>query len=368
MAKKEKGKLFDAVQHADKQRIATFFGYVFVFIISIVISAWTVDFDISQILTTSFIGNLAFNYSIAIIVLTLALRDGDLFFQGRKKGDFHDAIVNLSSVCKLIISRGLSTIFPQYWDKRYQIEHKDFIKQQLREQQIDKEEIIELTEDELNGLLKEPLLKKWEDGHETVFKVITDEQLEVVLKYKKGKYKFPKITAQAFFSKGSSNAYLAIATIDTRKKKLTGISVAYRLGMLLLTSTLISIIVFDTLQGSPQQALVSAVARLFNIFTSMVYGYGVAYDKNRLDLAEAIYKGQVIQEFMNEYDTGMFVPINVDEEIRAKLKLLEVKANDNIKQEEKQVKEEEAPIVETEIEITPEELAEIKAKRELDNK
>ncbi|MCK9576968.1 MAG: hypothetical protein M0R51_13785 [Clostridia bacterium] len=364
MAKKDKSKLFDVVQQADKQRVATFFGYVFVFIISIVISAWTVNFDIGQILTTSFIGNLAFNYSIAIIVLSLALRDGDLFFQGRKKGDFHEATLKLVNVCKLVINRGLSTIFPQYWDKRYQIEHKDFIKQQLREQQIDKEEIIELTEEELNELLKEPLVKKWDDGHETVFKVITDEQLEVVLKYKKGKYRFPKMTAQTFFSKGSGNTYLAVATIDNRKKKLTGVSVAYRLGMLLLTSTLISIIVFDTLQGSPQEALVSAVARLFNIFTSMVYGYGVAYDKNRLDLAEANYKGQIMQEFINEYDTGMFVPINLDDQIKAKLKALEEKAKAELVIEEAVS---EVPNPENEIsEITPEELDIIKARRELE--
>ena len=96
----------------------------------------------------------------------------------------------------------------------------------------------------------------------------------------------------------------------------------------------------------------------------MVYGYGVAYDKNRLDLAEANYKGQIMQEFINEYDTGMFVPINLDDQIKAKLKALEEKAKAELVIEEAVS---EVPNPENEIsEITPEELDIIKARRELE--
>ena len=361
--KKQKTKLNDLFSRVDKNRTAMMLGYVFVFLISIVVSALSVDFNIERIATTSFIGNLAFNYSMAIIVLMLSIRDGDVFFQTRTKGDFAISLLSLKESCKRVVERGLSSLFPQYWDKRYQQEKQEFVKQQLELVQINKREILDLSDEEIKKLKTEPLLKKWTDGKETVFQVINDEQYDAVMKYKKGKYHFPKMAAQTFFSRGSENTYLIVATVDARKKKLTGWTVGQRLGMLLITSTLVSILVFDALSGSPTEAIANTVARLFNIFTSMAYGYSVAFDKNKLDLLEVEYKEQIIQEFMNDYDTGIFLPINIDEEIRTKLRVLDEQQQEKerIAKAESKSEEQEA---EQEIVLSPDEYEKLIQDRE----
>lgn len=352
----DKGKLkvaFNNVVNADKQRLVTYVAYVVVVVVAVFISFWNVIFGTDNFNVGRFVANLSFNIAIAVLILVLAWRDGELTNQTRKKGLLHDARQTFDKIVKIVVDR---FAFQQWNDNFYEVKHKEFIMNLLSTFGIYDYDYLLISENDLKKLQNEPLenITYRYKGKEYIVSLdaITESQYYKLLKIRKNPPRYERLPFTFFLSRQSVDEYQRYAKEQERNKKQKVIALSYRVVSLLIFSGIIAFSIVNPIKSSASQVAFDTAGRMFQFVTSMFMGYTIAYDEGKREIESLDYKCQIIQAFDDDVQNGIFVPKDRNEVIAEKVALLReqrIKENgiNHLTMQGDQIKE-------VELEMTPE--------------
>lgn len=326
----QKKTLKDILKGQDKTRLFNALAYVVIMLLSVFVSAFAVDFDVTKILSWTFIGNLAFNYAVAIMALFIAILDGENYFENRLKGMYFDTKAKFNEVKTLFVSKNVNAIFPEYIDYRYKKEQRNEITNLLLNNDIDIS-YYDIDRELLNKTLNEPIFirldlfkeiskeeyfdYKLKGAKVQALPMLTQEQyLNVVHLHERG-VNLPRLQYSTFLSLKGSISWRKVALDEQRKKTIKRWSIFYRALFLFLFSAIIAITAVSLGDAPTGKVLTDTMSRLFNLISSIIFGYSIAHDEDTLNIEILDYKTSVIQDSITEYETGKFKPEDIEDKV-----------------------------------------------------
>ena len=312
----------------DKVRLIIFLSYVAVIGVTIVLSLYNVGFDPNKITWSRLLGDVLIASALSIVSMFMALADGRIHFHNTDKHPFRAILNELMSTAWSLIRRGLTFAFTGYAHKEYLERRDEYLLSKLRGVGLQDLRILDLSREEVKSLCSTPILKVI-NGAEVGFDIITMVQYLFIIELKDGGYKYNETPSDWFLSgvsSKSSDLYQYYARSEKLRKRDRRWRVAYRLVMLCaITIIWAAIAVGD--DPFSQQSFVNAALRTFTVIFSIASGYLASKDEVDSEADELNYKKLFIDKFFSDYTSGVYVPPNLTDLVREKLKKLE---NDSI--------------------------------------
>lgn len=316
--------------HADKFRLIIFLSYFAVIAVTIVLSLWNAGFDPSKINWVKVLGEVLISSALTIIAMFMALADGRLYFHNTDKHPFKLVFETHQSTAWGLIRRGLSFAFSGYAHLEYLARYDEYLLSLIRTVGLQDIRILQLSREELRQLCNEPLLKLF-DGKEVGFDIITDIQYVHLLKIKDGRYEYEETPADWFLSgvsSQSSDLYRYYARSSKLRARNRRLRIAYRLIMLLVIAIIwAGIFVGDDPFGS--QSIINAVLRTCTVVFAIVSGYLASKDETDNETDELSYKKLFLDKFFSDYKSGVYVPADLTDIVKEKLKKLDAEITDD---------------------------------------
>ena len=354
--KKQRKSLAEILKQNDKQKLLTYSAYVVIILVSTFISAYQVQFDVGKITTWEFLGNLLFNYVVAIIGLFVGIQDAERHYEQTTKSEYYNAKIDYKKAKDKLYETKTNVLFADYVVYRYKKEQEIEIQNLLIEKTLPIE-LISLPDDLFNLLKTQSiayygnyqLIESSEEARElrkqniktTEIYKLTEEQFEFVKEIKENGVNLPALKYSEFLNESGSSDWRDIAYKERHKKSIKRWGFTYRAVMLLLLSAIISIAVVELTKATTGKVLTDIANRLFNLITSIVFAYSIARTEDNMNKDICIYKTNIILDCISETQTGAWKKENISDKVYEEL--------DKIKEDNKNVeiilpKQEEQPI------------------------
>ena len=352
-SKKPKKSLTEILKQGDKQKLLTYSAYVVIILVSTFISAYQVEFDVSQITSWAFLGNLLFNYAVAIIGLFVGIQDAERHYEQTTKSQYYLAKVEYKKAKDKLYETKTNVLFADYVVYRYKKEQFIEMQNLFIEKSIPIE-VIDLPENLFNLLQYQSIayygnyqliesseeankLRK-EDIKTTEIYKLTEEQYEFALEVRTKGVNLPSLKYSEFLNESGSSDWRDIAYKERHKKSIKRWGFTYRAVMLLLISAIISMAVVELNDAPVGKVLTDIANRLFNLITSIVFAYSIARTEDNMNKDICIYKTSIILDCISETQTGAWKKESVSEKVYQEL--------DKIKEENEKVEVvESAPVI-----------------------
>lgn len=351
MEEQKENKFVKWVKNSNKQKIFTYLAYILIILVSTFVSAFSVGFDITQMASWAFIGNLLFNYAVAMMGLLVAISDGENFFENRKVGDYAKAKEDYATAKTQITNKNYIALFPEYIDYRYKIEKRQAINKIILDLNLPSQ-IYDLSKAQIKMLITAPLLIRLDTMEEITkeeyftlqkqnakvmaFDLVSEEHANKVIELKEKGIYFPHMNYASFFTSNGECSWEQVAEQEQNKKKIKRLGMLYRAIMLVLVSAIIAVSTIG-LNDAPVGKVVSdTFNRLFNLVCSIFFGYSLAKEEDLLNITILTYKADMLICAITDIETKRFIPENIEDKVLAKYDEL---------QEERKKKEVEAELV-----------------------
>lgn len=310
----------------DKSRIITLSAYFAITAIEIVLSLFSVGLNFNNIKDwAGFWGNVLIQDALIIALMYVAMKDGGILFRTSDKYKFLKALNVLVDRAWTVMKRGLAFAFRGYSHSRYEANRLDYLRFRLQKCGLSEVRILSFTYAELDSLLAKETVKSF-DGKDIGFDIITPEQYLVVKALKEGHYTYEEIPSDWFLSNISSqdsDLYSFYSRAADNRKKAKVWSVIYRIIMIGLLSAYWAAAFIDTSNMLNAQAWVNTITRTGTAIGAIVSGYIAAKEDADSEAEEMTYKSSFIDGFFSDYNSGVFVPKDMTEEVKEKLAKLE---------------------------------------------
>lgn len=342
--KRERKSLGEIIKQANKQKILTYTAYVVIILVSTFISAYQVNFDITKITSWEFIGNLLFNYAVAIIGLFVGIQDAEQHYETTTKSEYYIAKQKYKEVIDKLYATKTNVVFPEYVVYRYKKEEQIEMENMLIEQSI-APEVAKLPNNIFEMLSyqsvayygnyelitgSEQARELRQKGIKTIeIQRLNEEQFEYATRLRNKGVKLPSLKYSAFLNESGSSEWRDIAYKERNKKSLKRWGFAYRAVMLLLVSSIISIAVISGNEAPAGKVATDVMNRLFNLITSIVFAYSIARTEDRMNRDICVYKTTILQDCIAETELGSWKREDLSEKVYAEL--------DKIKQDNENV-------------------------------
>ena len=343
-SKKPRKSLTEILKQGDKQKLLTYSAYVVIILVSTFISAYQVEFDVSQITSWGFLGNLLFNYAVAIIGLFVGIQDAERHYEQTTKSQYYLAKVEYKKAKDKLYETKTNVLFADYVVYRYKKEQFIEMQNLFIEKSIPIE-VIDLPENLFNLLQYQSiayygnyqLIESSEEANKlrkeniktTEIYKLTEEQYEFALEVRTNGVNLPSLKYSEFLNESGSSDWRDIAYKERHKKSIKRWGFTYRAVMLLLISAIISMAVVELNDAPVGKVLTDIANRLFNLITSIVFAYSIARTEDNMNKDICIYKTSIILDCISETQTGAWKKESVSEKVYQEL--------DKIKEEEKNV-------------------------------
>ena len=343
-SKKPKKSLTEILKQGDKQKLLTYSAYVVIILVSTFISAYQVEFDVSQITSWGFLGNLLFNYAVAIIGLFVGIQDAERHYEQTTKSQYYLAKVEYKKAKDKLYETKTNVLFADYVVYRYKKEQFIEMQNLFIEKSIPIE-VIDLPENLFNLLQYQSiayygnyqLIESSEEANKlrkeniktTEIYKLTEEQYEFALEVRTNGVNLPSLKYSEFLNESGSSDWRDIAYKERHKKSIKRWGFTYRAVMLLLISAIISMAVVELNDAPVGKVLTDIANRLFNLITSIVFAYSIARTEDNMNKDICIYKTSIILDCISETQPGAWKKESVSEKVYQEL--------DKIKEEEKNV-------------------------------
>lgn len=310
-----------------KQRALTWASYAAIIVLSVISSCYQLFFDLEHFDSTKFITKLAISVTIAIFAMLLSIRDGETTNETRKSGDYYDIKQAFAAKLKLLINKEW---FKQWCDEiLYVRERKAYVMELLNQYNIFDYEYVLVQEDDLKRLLDNPARCRIgidADGKpvEKALDQIDEFQLKGIRKIKKG-IDFPKLEYTYFTSRNSRNGYKYQATLQETQRRRKIWALAYRIMVIAITTSIFALAIVNPFDSSTEQVIYDTISRVTTLLTTCFMGYTIANDEMLENMDSLEFKGDKIDEYLTERESGSFVPVSRDERIKARIEELERK-------------------------------------------
>lgn len=264
--------------------------YLGIVALTFVLSLFTIGFDFARLSTGTYWGNMAVNYCLSIVSLMAATKDGS--DKGKRKASYQKARDSLESAIQTVHERGISFLLSDYLAAKYELDRKAFIKETLSLNAIDPKYL------EMDTKTLRKNRRKFD---------LSGDQLNILCRLKKGKYKVRQISTSDLFSEKSAAATMNLGPAYNMSKRQLDLSLP-RMVMMLVISALFASVGIDAAQQSGITTAINLVVRLFTIATSIASGYMNGFTVDRE--LEVVYakREDILRVFMQKLDSGEYVP------------------------------------------------------------
>lgn len=310
----------------DKTTILRFTSLSLAFVLVIILGFGARFFIESDWNTTDFWGNFGLSASLCVYCIFLSIPEARDNYRKKVDGRYQECRNEFKAIRDKVKDR--DSDFDQWLELYYQEQKRDHFRQLLSIKGIRNERVLDLDITELDELRK-PHKKVWEDGTETAFPSMTDDQIALVKAILKGRISVRKIPNAAFKTMGGkmiSNEYVSQGKRDALEYLEYGVLIAGRLGLMCIITFMTALFGIKLAQSqSAEQAInqiVDTISRLWTMVSSYVYGFSIGRTmiSNECDRIE--FKTRVNSQFLSDKD---FKPINEDELIRRQIEEEEAK-------------------------------------------
>lgn len=328
----------------------------------VLVALWNVNFDISKIKDPNFLSNLAFIYGIVVFALFISIAMFDNFLDERGKGTLYEAKTYYFNNVNNLAKRKMNYIFRQYSHYRYLRNRENLINKLLYKIGFETNDILSLSKEQIHTLINKPLIVG-----ELAFDTIDDFQYQALMKIKDGEIDYPEIDDSYYFSDEDKDEYYENARSGSKKKKIQINSIVYKLVILLLSSIIITSAVLNKSDKTIYELIFKAVSYVFTLYGGILSGMFISIDKANITTKQYRFKGRMIEECINDYDTGIFVPEDISEKVKQKVAMIQEAEEKAIKAVVETPTPTPTPTQNEDFELTEEELEKIKLERAVKN-
>lgn len=323
--KKAKSSYVKIANGFGKQRIITWISYAAIVALSVLASAYELLFNFEQFDATKFATKLSISLSIAILSLLMAIKDGQTTNESKRFGDYFDTKQKFAKKLESIVNRDW---FRQWCDgPLYERERKSAVDAILNEYGITECEYLNVSDEDLEALQKEPKIcdvGKSENG-EPITKpldVITKNQAKLI-RVVRDNYRFKKLDYSYFISLSVGGGYSYYANLKDNQRKRKIFAIVYRIFAILLMTSILALAVINPHGESIEQVAFDTTGRISTLLSSVYMGYTLANDEMKENIDAMLFKMEKVDQYIVEKDSGAFVPISKDEEVKAKIEAIE---------------------------------------------
>lgn len=316
-----------------KQRIMTWLAYVAILVLSVLASCYDLLFNIENFDANKFVTKLSISICIAIMALLMAIRDGKTTNESKKSGDYFDIKQKFKDKVDQLVNKEW---FRQWCNGvLYERERTSAISAILNEYGITDYEYMLVTDADLEALKTEPrncIVGKDKEGKDIVkpLDVITENQAKL-LKILRTNFRFKQLDYSYFTSQSSGGGYAYYANLKDNQRKRKVFALAYRVFMILATTSILALAAINPHDESAAQVAFDTTGRIVTLLSSCFMGYALANDEMAENIDAMVFKIEKIDEYLIEKESGLFVPVSKDEQIRARIEEIEKKRAEEAK-------------------------------------
>lgn len=276
--------------------------------------------------TADFWGDFGLSASLCVYCIFLSIPEAKDNYRKKVGGRYQECKLQFKEARDKVKDKDAA--FDQWLDKFYREQRDDYYRQLLSIKGIRKSKVLELDLYEL-GDLKKPHRKVWDDGTETNFPSMTDEQIGLVRDILKGRISVRKIPNDAFKTmngKIMANEYVTRSKSESKEYAEYAILIAGRLGLMCFISFIFAIFGLKLAQSQSAEQVINqiidTISRIWTMVSSYVYGFSIGRTmvSNECDRIE--FKTRVNTQFLSDKD---FKPVDEEELLRRQIEEEEAK-------------------------------------------
>lgn len=322
----------------NRVKLSNFISLIAILAMIIAFSIWSVGWDPKQIGWSIFAVNLAFLLFLGVYGLFFGETTGTNFFKTLITGAYQNARELWIIVRDKITDKGYSHHLPEYMVWRYQKDYEAECKRRLSSLRIFNKRVLDLSEDEIEQLHKEPIEKKWSADSPYPNKIehfsrLSDEQYQLVKDIISGKVNIDYIEDYNFYLVDSNSTEEQFVTqIKNAEKTKMKILWKQRFSKLLLIALFAIIgagIAIDKANGQTNsQTIINLIQRISVLVTSIICGFNTARLMNKEDVKVLNYKTSYLTVFFSSVENKEYTPLDYEEKAKR-----EYEKNERVKQE-----------------------------------
>lgn len=258
-----------------------------------------------------------------LIVMLLAYYDHRLSVYDVPTHPLNERHNSLAEEVKEIISRGLMFAFRQYTHDTYIKKREDYTHKLLREVGLIDPRILELSYEQIDQLRITPMGVQG-DGKVVYFDTITKEQYKTLLRVKHGKFTYDELSSD-YFVTSSDIRVSDVYQYHSEIKKWRSRSILMRVGIKMAIILIYSVIFAMIKKPNPDEMWVFYMTLLTHISGGVggfLSGVKMAKEDIRSLVGEVEFKINMLLSFVSDYKSGVFVPKNLDDIVKEKLRAL----------------------------------------------
>lgn len=315
-----------------KKSIYATIGIIGCLFLVVVMSITGTDFKTDVFVTWNYWITLMIQYGIAIFSMITGRSIGDDTQRNKPNGQYRRELKNYSDNYARIDKLGIYEHFEKWLVTYRERKRQKKIADILRDWHISQSEVLDLDIAELPNL-SSPWKKNWENTQfyekylnhdtgksETIFRSLTDEQIEVLRQIMNGKVQVPNVDASYFLNalKGTSvDEWERAAKADKKKGAKVVSGFTYRLIMMLAISVALNGLIPAPYEDtSVSTVFLDLAKRLFTMISSTIYGIFLGIKVVEMDIVFLGYKSLILKTYGDEYENGTFRPETVEEQAR----------------------------------------------------
>lgn len=311
-----------------KKTLYSVAGIMGCLVLTVVMSITGMGFDPAVFMTWNYWTGMIIQFGIAIFAMITGRQIGDDTQRNKPGGQFRKELGSYKAEYNKIDTSGIFDYFESWLEVYRERKLKKKIKEAIRDFGIQQPEVLDLDLADLPNL-RNPFRKDWtgtpfydkyynkEKGESvTIFKSLSEVQIEAVRRIMEGAVKVSYVSASYFMNalKGTSvDEWERAADSDKKKGQKLASGYTYRIFSILVVSLVINGLMpvpYDT----PGAVALNIATRLFVLVTSTIWGIYLGFKMVEMDIVFVAYKTYILKLYNDESRSGAFKPETISEQ------------------------------------------------------
>lgn len=334
---------------------------IFALILIVILSFGLPTFSLTSISWTK----LAMLLAICCLGLFTGYVQGNEWALNRMSGLYQYTLSKYEEIYQSIFE--IVCFFGQYCDELHKRKRKEYVQKILCNWGIEDLRVLDLSTDELPELIGKHYKKLWlgdelhkpstkaykyavgdigikgeREPYVSYFDPYTKEQVDVIRGCITGYFDIEKISKEYFLnptSKEIIDPYFGANHSQKQKTTLTITKVIARLFILVAVTIILAGLGFELYgSGEGQDGMIIIIqriwdtgSRIFMLFTSIIYAFMIGIDVVKIDTYYLEFRRLTLIEFKQEYEKGIFVPKDKEQERVKQYQKEEKERQENLK-------------------------------------
>lgn len=313
-----------------KRTLYSILGILGCFVLTVVMSITGMGFDNSVFMTWNYWTGMIIQFAISIFAMITGQQIGDDTQRNKPDSQYRKELKKYSTERKRVDDNGIFEYFDAWLECYRQRKIEKKIRETLQDFGIKQPAVLDLDQSELDNL-KSPWVKSWvgteyEDKyidkatgkHETAFKSLTEEQIEVIRQIMRGYVTVSNVSASYFMDalkNTSADEWERAAKAEKKKGGKLASGYSYRLIVMLLLSVIVNgltAVPYDSAGG----VALNIATRIFILISSAIWGVYLGFKVVEMDIVFLAYKTGIIKLYADEVESGAYKIETIEKQAR----------------------------------------------------